>query len=97
MIIHTLNVIGVIYSSCYLATMVFQCIPLSFYWERVAGNTNGICFDGNLSVEMTIGATAVAAVTDWVFGLLPIWILWKIRLSRQKKIVICSLLSLGIL
>lgn len=96
-IIHTLNAIGVAYSACYLASIVFQCIPLSYFWERLDMNSNGICFDPNVSVKTTIGATVVAAVIDWSFGLLPIWILWTVHLSNRRKIMVCSLLGLGIL
>jgi hypothetical protein len=96
-IIHTLNAIGVAYSACYLAAIVFQCIPLSFYWDRLDGSGIGICFDPNLSVKTTIGATVVAAVIDWSFGLLPIWILWSVHLSNRRKIMVCFLLGLGVL
>jgi hypothetical protein len=58
---------------------------------------NGICFDPNLSVKTTIGVTVVAAVIDWSFGLLPIWILWSVQLSNRRKIMVCSLLGLGVL
>jgi hypothetical protein len=96
-IIITLNVINVVYGVCYLAKMVFQCIPISFYWDRIAGSTAGTCFNDNLGIQMTIGATVVAAVTDWIFALLPIWFMWNVRLSKQKKIVVCFLLGLGAL
>jgi len=95
-IIHTLNAIGVAYGACYLATIVFQCIPLSYFWERLDMQGNGICFDANVSVKMTIGASVVAAVIDWSFGLLPIWILWSVQLSNRRKIMVCVLLGLGV-
>ena len=44
---------------------------------------------------MTIGSTVIAAVTDWIFALLPIWMMWSLRMSMQKKIIVCFLLGLG--
>jgi len=95
-IIHTLNAIGIAFGACYLATIVFQCIPLPYFWERLDMNGVGICFDANISVRMTIAATVVGAVIDWSFGLLPIWVLWTVHLSSRRKIVVCSLLGLGV-
>jgi len=96
-IIHTLNAIGVAYGACYLAAIVFQCIPLSYFWERLDMTEDGICMDPNISVKTTIGGTVVAAVIDWSFGLLPIWILWTVHLSNKRKIMVCFLLGLGVL
>jgi hypothetical protein len=96
-IIITLNVIGVVYNACYLAQDVFQCIPLSYFWQRLDPGTVGMCFDPKVNIKMTIITTVIATVTDWTFGLLPIWILWNVRMSRGRKIVVCALLAMGIL
>jgi len=96
-IVITLCTVNVIYGTCFLAEMVFQCIPISYFWERVTILGGGTCFNSNLGIQMTIGATVIAAVTDWVFALLPIWFLWNVRLSKQKKMVVCFLLGLGAL
>jgi len=97
MIIITLNTIGVTFGVVYLATVIFQCMPLSYFWERVDAKMVGACQNGNFSVQMTIAASGVAAVTDWSFAILPIWVMWKLRITRQKKIVVCFLLGLGAL
>jgi hypothetical protein len=96
-IIFTTSAIGIVYGGCYLAGVVYQCIPLSFFWERVDHPTGGICFNPNVSVRLTIISTVVAAVMDWTFALLPIWMMWSLHISKQKKIMVCFLLGLGAL
>ena len=96
-LIITLNVIGVISNACYLAQSVFQCISPSYFWQRTDPGAVGYCFDPRVNIRMTIATTVIATVTDWTFGLLPIWILWHLQMNRQRKIVVCALLALGIL
>jgi len=96
-IIIALNTIGVVYYTVLIAMTVFQCIPLSYFWERVSGKSTGTCFEPNVAVRVTIGATVVAAVIDWSFALLPIWFMWTVRLSKSKKIQVCFLFALGAL
>lgn len=98
-IIYAMNSIGVVFHTIYLATIVFQCVPISYFWDRFADLTGqgGKCFDPQVGVKMTLAASVVAAVTDWTFGLLPIWIFWNAHLTKQKKIVICFLLGLAAL
>jgi rhodopsin domain-containing protein len=99
LVIYGLITVGIAYGAVFLATTIFQCIPLSYFWERIYDITGhaGTCFDANFSVKMTIGFTVVAAVIDWTFALLPIWLLWDLRLSKQKKIMVCFLFGLGAL
>jgi hypothetical protein len=97
LLIIALNVLGIVYNSCYLASIVYQCIPLSYYWQRLDPGKVGICFDPTFGVKMTIMSTVIGALTDWIFGLLPIYLLWNLQMSKQKKIGVCFLLCLGIL
>src|SRR4051812_37385200 len=99
-IIHFLNAVGVLYSAVYLATAVFHCVPLNYFWERYGregDKLQGTCFAPELGVKVMLGTTVVAAVTDWTFGLLPVWMMWDLRLSWGRKAAVCCMLGLGAL
>lgn len=40
---------------------------------------------------------AVSFVADWTLGLLPIWLLWNVQISRRRKGGIGVLLGFGLL
>lgn len=73
----------------YTGMVTFRCIPMDAIWDvRVSGR----CLDLNL-----IGFTgAVMHITEhFTVLLLPLWELWKLKLSRRKKIQLVLLFTLG--
>ena len=40
---------------------------------------------------------AVSFVADWILGLLPIWLLWMVQISKERKVGISVLLGMGML
>ena len=41
--------------------------------------------------------SAASFIADWVLGLLPIWLLWDVQISSQRKVGISALLGMGLL
>jgi hypothetical protein len=39
----------------------------------------------------------VSAVADWILGLLPIWLIWNLRLDTRTKLAASILLSCGMM
>ncbi|EFX04839.1 integral membrane protein [Grosmannia clavigera kw1407] len=77
-----------------LLTVFFQCRPLAFTWDAsVAG---GSCIpSGNLKFAAFFNSS-VSVLTDLIFALLPIPMLWKVRLNWKTKAAVAAILSLGI-
>ncbi|GJC88141.1 hypothetical protein ColLi_10979 [Colletotrichum liriopes] len=83
-------------SVVYLFIIVFQCDPPSYYWDKFEGLQES-CRPASLVPNATIGHSAVAAVSDWIIGILPMSILWKLKMKQKKKIRLLFFFGTGIM
>lgn len=74
---------------------VFQCNPPAYFWEQVMGLKGG-CMNVAVVPNATIAYSVVCFLADMVIGLLPIPMLWHVKLNTRTKITITVLLSLGV-
>lgn len=85
-------------SVVYFFLMTLQCLPSNYFWQgpvAVPGVT-GSCMDHDVVPIATIVHSSVSAVSDWVLGLLPVAMLWKVNINRRTKISIAILLGMGL-
>ncbi|KAI9739064.1 MAG: hypothetical protein M1834_007276 [Cirrosporium novae-zelandiae] len=82
-----MNIIAAIY-------IIAQCSPISYAWDT--STPGGHCNDANILVMVYYVTTAINISTDWFCALLPIPLLWNVKLNRNAKISVAGLLSLGI-
>ncbi|KAF4545567.1 hypothetical protein BFW01_g7012 [Lasiodiplodia theobromae] len=73
---------------------VLQCSPVSYFWSRAVGG-DGKCLDMEIIIGLTYFYSAVSALCDFTFGLLPIVMLWNLNMSRSTKIAIAPILSMA--
>lgn len=74
--------------------IIFQCTPISYVWDT---NQVGKCLPAADLADVYYACTAVNILTDWVTALLPIPLLWHVRLERSEKLSVAAILGLGIL
>lgn len=74
--------------------IIFQCNPVSKAWDTDA---DGYCLPAVGLADVYYACTAVNIMTDWVTALLPIPLLWHVRLERSEKLSVAAILGLGIL
>lgn len=77
-----------------LLTVFFQCRPLAFTWDTSV--PGGQCIPASHLKFAAFFNSSVAAVTDFLFALLPIPMLWKVQLNWKVKIAVTAVLSLGL-
>ncbi|KXJ87597.1 hypothetical protein Micbo1qcDRAFT_208214 [Microdochium bolleyi] len=82
-------------SIAYLVPMAAQCVPLSHFWTQHKGS-KGYCLDRRVVPVATIVHAVIGAVMDWVMALLPVAILWNVRINRRTKIGISTMLGMGV-
>jgi hypothetical protein len=85
-------------SLVYFFLMTLQCLPPSYFWEgpaQVPGAT-GSCINHDIVPVATFIHSTLSALSDWVLGLLPIALLWNVKINRRTKISIAFLLSMGL-
>lgn len=82
--------IGVFY--CLL--VLFQCKPVSYWWD-LNPNHKGKCLSPLAMVETTYLVSALNAVADWAFAILPIFIVKGLQMKKHTKIVVSLILGLA--
>lgn len=70
------------------------CIPLDALWDP---KQNGICFPLQRIYNVAYIQSAFTIITDLALSLSPIYILWNVRIKKGKKVLICFLMSLGLI
>ncbi|KAH6664820.1 hypothetical protein F5X68DRAFT_143958 [Plectosphaerella plurivora] len=76
-------------------TVFFQCKPPAFTWDHSI--PGGKCIPaGNLKFGAFFNSS-VSTLTDLLFALLPIPMLWRVQLNWKVKTAVAGVLSLGIL
>ena len=75
---------------------LFQCVPSQYFWTRFTGG-EGTCMPANIVVSSFYGYSAVACVTDWVFSILPCFLVWNLQMGRREKASVMLILATGAL
>ena len=82
----------IVFGLAYFFMVVFQCSPVSAFWEinpRAPDN----CLPEGPIIVMTYTASCLNCIADWVFGILPGFIVWSLKMPRKTKILVIAILS----
>jgi hypothetical protein len=93
-VIWTVIVIVTLYSTFYVFLIVFQCKPISLFWTRWEG-VPGTCISIQLIADSTYAHSVISAVSDWTLGILPIFIVWNLKMTPRTKVSVAMILALG--
>ncbi|TVY27410.1 hypothetical protein LHYA1_G004176 [Lachnellula hyalina] len=74
--------------------VLFQCYPVSYAWDQTSGK--GTCKDAIVVVNAAYAFSAMDILFDWGFALLPLPMLWDIKMSLQVKMSLLLILGLGV-
>jgi len=82
-----------LWSTAELLFVIFQCKPVQFQWNTtIEGGTRA----GNF-ISAAIAFSVMSILSDWFYAILPIPVLWPLKITLQSKISIVLILSLGIM
>ena len=92
------TVFSVMGGSGILLFLIFQCKPVTFYWQRVnfEHQVPGTCVSGYWGYILHELFNFSDLVSDVVFSVLPFFLVWSMKLSRWKRFGIAILLSSGV-
>ena len=76
---------------CGLAT-IFQCTPVSFFWNQLAGDTLGLCIN---EYSFLAANAALNITSDIMILLLPMPIVWRLHIKTSQKLAISTIFLLG--
>ena len=74
---------------------IFQCSPVPAQWDYTIPNLR--CVSAQEVVNAAYSLSVMTIVTDWLFALLPIPMIWHVKMSPQAKATVFVVLGLGVL
>ncbi|KAH6611074.1 hypothetical protein Trco_001094 [Trichoderma cornu-damae] len=73
---------------------IFQCIPVQKQWDfRIQG---GKCASPGEIIAAAYAISVMTIASDWLYALLPIPMLWSVKMTSQAKATVILILGLGI-
>ncbi|ESZ94059.1 hypothetical protein SBOR_5535 [Sclerotinia borealis F-4128] len=81
-----------------------QCWPISFIWEQYATTSpvylterTGSCVPKEIAVGASYVYSIISAGIDWALALLPIVMLWDVRIPTGVKVIVGGVVACGVL
>ncbi|KND93474.1 hypothetical protein TOPH_01767 [Tolypocladium ophioglossoides CBS 100239] len=73
---------------------VFQCTPVEKQWDfRIQ---YGHCASAGEVISAAYAVSVMTVLSDWLYALLPIPMLWNVKMTKQAKATVIVILGLGI-
>ena len=88
-------VIITIWSLAIFLFEIFQCSPVRAQWDFTI--TSAKCVSGDSFVSAAYSISVMTIISDWLYAIIPIPMIWSIKMTVQKKLTVTFVLSLGIL
>ncbi|OSS51454.1 hypothetical protein B5807_04023 [Epicoccum nigrum] len=89
-VIYTSVVMGMIYG----LLAMFQCSPVDYFWTRALG-AKGTCISMDIIIAFTYAMSAIFAICDFSFALLPVFLIKGLNMSRNQKFALIPILSMA--
>ncbi|KAL4786610.1 hypothetical protein BJX76DRAFT_354973 [Aspergillus varians] len=93
--LHTVTAFTVSAGIVFFVLMVVQCSPVSFWWRRMSGDTDGECRYVDAIAIMLYIFSAASAIFDLTVGLLPIILVRKLQMDLRTKVAVASILGMA--
>lgn len=84
-----------IWSTAIFLYNIFQCNPVQAQWDFTI--TPKSCVSGTSFVGAAYAISVQSIVSDWLYALLPMFMIWNVQMNVQKKVTVGFILSLGVL
>ncbi|EJT76903.1 hypothetical protein GGTG_06817 [Gaeumannomyces tritici R3-111a-1] len=88
--IYTLAIIVLIYGTVTSFQFLFDCQPIEKYWDFTI--TDGKCIDW---IPLMVFNGVMNSLTDAAILILPIWLLWRLRLPLRQRMGVMGVMMTG--
>lgn len=86
-------VIVMLWSIAIFLFNIFQCTPVQAQWDFTL--TNFYCVPGTNFVAAAYSISVMTVITDWMYAIMPIFMIWNVQMTTQKKLTVGFVLGLG--
>ncbi|GAM34981.1 integral membrane protein [Talaromyces pinophilus] len=70
-------------------------LPVDYFWNKGATTERGTCIDTDILIIIGYVYSAGAAVTDLTIVIIPVALIWNLRMNRLNKSVVLVILCIG--
>ncbi|KAF7113857.1 hypothetical protein CNMCM5793_004912 [Aspergillus hiratsukae] len=92
-ILYAATVLSVVAGTIFFFFSIFQCTPVDYYWNQMT--EEGYCMDMDSRLGIVYMYSAAAAVCDFTIGLLPVFMIGRLKMDRHTKMAVIGILSIG--
>ncbi|RHZ58345.1 hypothetical protein CDV55_102358 [Aspergillus turcosus] len=92
-ILYAATLLSIVAGTIFFFFSIFQCTPVNYYWNQMT--EEGHCMDMDSRLGIVYMYSAAAAVCDFTIGLLPVFMIGKLKMDRHTKMAVISILSIG--
>jgi hypothetical protein len=77
---------------------MFQCHPVAAVWDYtiLLKDTNSFCVGADQIVNAAYALSVMTILSDWLYALLPIPMIWNVKMTTQAKATVIAVLGLGV-
>ncbi|KAL3496302.1 hypothetical protein BJX62DRAFT_193864 [Aspergillus germanicus] len=75
--------------------LLFDCQPISYFWERVTLVAHGKCLSTDVLLIIAYLYSGFTIVCDFALGILPACLIWGLQMTQRTKAALVGILSLG--
>lgn len=95
---HALILYGIIGCAIFIAALlffflVFACHPVNYFWDRL--RMTGSCLPTDVLIDVGYTYSVITALLDFAIGLLPVFIIWRLQMTKLSKIGLSCILGIG--
>ncbi|KAI9147004.1 Satratoxin biosynthesis SC3 cluster protein [Paramyrothecium foliicola] len=96
MIIYGALVATTVPSVAFIFICIFQCKPISYFWVRyVDTSAKGVCINLGIIMKLTYTFSTISVLTDFIFTILPIFMVWRLNMKARSKWFLAPVFLLG--
>lgn len=91
LIIRSTILLTSLFGGIYFVLAIFQCQPISAFWEHTPGHES--CMGASVVLGTSYTSATLNSIADWTFGTLPYFIVRGLDLPRNQKVLVALILG----
>lgn len=84
-------IVTIVFGTSFFFVVLTQCNPIRGFWTLDPHDAK--CMNVSALNALTYTISSLNVIADWVFGLLPFWIVKDLKMSVRQKRLVAALLA----
>ncbi|KAK7966207.1 uncharacterized protein PG986_000484 [Apiospora aurea] len=95
-IVWAITVLTAVGCGIFILVTMFQCAPVDAFWEDPQGAGRSSCIEGRVMRDLAYAYSAATLLIDLTLVVLPLLIVWKLKMSLRTKVGLSALICSGL-